>query len=375
MNEIQADASEQPENEKDQIELALARKKMKFWMLIGGMLMLSAFLLAGISYFLLKKNDEKIADVIRESAEEPGRAVIADLKNAKTRLLDGMPVESGSENIHPIAFMIDNHVDARPQFGLDKAQLVIEAEAEGGITRFLVFFSTDEPIDKIGPIRSARPYFIDWSGELSALYVHVGGSPDALAKMAKENSLHINEFYSGEYFWRGKDFAAPHNVFSSLEKMKGYLAKKDLSEGKFLAWRFKPEEEKDRRGTSTEITIDYFLPDFRIVWHYDRESNEYVRYLGDKKQLASGGSEISAKNIIAQFVKSEVIDEEKRQYFRHIGEGKALVCRDGFCRDGVWRKKSAQARTRFYDSGGQEFEFNAGVSWIQIVGPGQTRVE
>ena len=76
--------------------------------------------------------------------------------------------------------MIDNHPEARPQSGLDQAFLVIEAPVEGGISRLLAFFSAEQVLEEIGPVRSARPYFLDWNNELDALYVHVGGSDAAL---------------------------------------------------------------------------------------------------------------------------------------------------------------------------------------------------
>jgi len=288
------------------------------------------------------------------------------------RLLDGVYVEKGKENIFPIAFMIDNHVDARPQAGLEKAQLIIEAEAEGGITRYLAVFASDEDLEKIGPIRSARPYFIDWAKELSALYVHVGGSPDALAKMIKENTLHINEFYNGEYFWRGTDFVAPHNVFTSREKMSEYLAGKELETGKFFEWKFKDDAKKEDVGTSSSISIDYVIPDYVVRWQYKADTNNYTRYLGGKKHLTVNDTELIAKNVIIQYVKGEVLDEAKRQSFEHIGTGKALVCLDGFCYKGTWKKKSAEARTRFYTENDEEFEFNAGKIWVEVVKPWYT---
>lgn len=367
-----ADRSEsEPNKENYQEELAQAKRKMKFWAISGISLMFLSIILTIFSYFLIKKNNVDISGIITAELENKasGNKSEINYENLTRRLIDGKYVEKGAENFYPLAFMIDNHADARPQSGLDKAQLVIEAEAEGGITRYLAVFAANEELPEIGPIRSARPYFVDWAKELSAVYVHVGGSPDALAKMIKENTLHINEFYDGEYFWRGDNFLAPHNVYTSAEKMAQFLSKKELSTGKFLAWKFKDDVEKENQGTTTLIAIDYILPEYKVVWRYDSENNSYVRELGGKKHLSAAGAEISAKNLIIQYVNSEAVDDELRQVFEHIGEGQAVLCLDGYCREGKWKKKSAEARTRFYNSDDNEFEFNAGNIWIQVVSP------
>lgn len=364
-----------PEKLNLKTELEKTKQKMKFWAIIGGVLLLISICLAVFAYILIIKNDTAIKNINKSlNIKTPDTINKENIntENLVRRSIDGVYVEPGKENIYPLAFMIDNHVDARPQAGIDKAQLVIEAEAEGGITRYMAVFATDEKIDKIGPVRSARPYFVDWAKELSAVYVHVGGSPDALAKMIKEGTTHINEFYDGAYFWRGTDFTAPHNVFTSSEKMSEYLVKKEFTTGKFLTWKFKDDAKKEDLGTSTNIIIDFVLPDYKVEWQYDEANNNYKRLLGGKIHKSADEVELSAKNVIIQFVRGEVLDDAKRQSFQHIGEGKAVVCLDAYCRKGTWKKATASSRTRFYDMENNEFEFNAGKIWIEVVKPEYT---
>jgi hypothetical protein len=318
------------------------------------------------------------------------------------RFIDGVYVKPGEENLHPIAVIIENHVDARPQFGLSEANLVYEAEAEGGITRYLAVYSDGENLEKIGPVRSARPYFVDWARELSALFIHCGGSPEALVKISKENIFNLNEFYQGKYFWRNKRVSAPHNIYISSDNINEYLDLKKADEGKFLSWQYKDDAVLGGRPEIAEIKIDFQSPDFIVKWKYDRENNEYVRYMDGRMHIDASGGEIRAKNVIIEYIKAEVIDEELRLKMQHIGEGKALVCLDGKCEEGEWRKKTAASRTRFYkkpslDKGGtslpasapsatqvgeragrlwqaggfieEEFKFNAGTTWIEVVRP------
>jgi len=283
------------------------------------------------------------------------------------RSIDGYPVPAGNENLFPVAVVIDNHPDGRPAFGLKEADLVYEAEAEGGITRYLAFFASGEDIEKIGPVRSARPYFADWVKEMSALFVHCGGSPEALVKVYKENIFDFNEFYQGSYFWRDEKRPGPYNVFTSSANLGKYLESKNLTEGKFLSWQFKEEEPA---GQETEdIEIGFKSPGFVVKWKYDKIDNEYIRYLAGEIQLdGQGNSEIRAKNIIIQSEESKVLDKELRLKVETLGKGKAVICLDGGCREGEWQKSSSAARTRYYING-EEVKFNPGKIWIEVVRP------
>ena len=293
------------------------------------------------------------------------------------RYIDGVYVSPGKENPYPSAVIIENHPDARPQFGLSRANLVYEAEAEGGITRFLAVFSGGENLDKIGPVRSARPYFVGWARGLSALFAHSGGSPEALAQIAKENIFDLNEFYNEKYFWRDKSTRAPHNLFTSSEKLNEYLNLKQRKQGKFLSWRFKggdggreePSSEVSKSGSAGEITIGFELPEFAVKWKYDPRNNDYVRYMGGQAHKDANGENIRAKNVAVMYVKARVVDEKLRLKMEYIGEGEALVCLDGKCEKGEWRKKTDASRVRFYEKNGEEFIFNAGATWIEAVRP------
>ncbi len=288
--------------------------------------------------------------------------------NRVPRHIDGVLVEPGAENIYPVGVMIDNHSDAWPQAGLAHANLVIEAEAEGGITRYLAFFASSDSPEKIGPIRSARPYFMEWARELSALYTHVGGSPAALAEMNVENVLHINEFYQGEYFWRSDDKLAPHNVYTSSENLYKYLDAKNLNEGKYFGWQFKDEAGTAARPASSTIAIGYRLKGYNVEWRYDNDSNTYSRYVGGDRHLDADGTPIMAKNVIIQVIPAEVIDNELRLEMNTVGTGTAAVCLDGECHNATWQKNSVAERTRFYEDG-NEAVFDRGTTWIEVVRP------
>ena len=120
--------------------------------------------------------------------------------NLVPRRIDGVLVQEDESNLYPTAIIIENLTAARPQSGLDKAQIVYEALAEGGITRFLAIYARGHTaeVPQIGPVRSARPYYIDWVEELGAMFVHIGGSPQALTEINKRDIFDLNQFFNSQ---------------------------------------------------------------------------------------------------------------------------------------------------------------------------------
>lgn len=282
------------------------------------------------------------------------------------RDIDGVFVELDKKSLYPYAVIIDNNQSARPQHGLGYANLVYEVEAEGGITRYFAIFANNQEVLKIGPVRSVRPYFIEIAKEYSALIAHVGGSPQALAIILKDGVFDINEFYNEHYFWRDNSRNAPYNVYTSSEKINDYLGLKNVQEGKFLTWKFK--EDGKRTVASNPIKINYQADKYTVEWKYDSEANAYTRYLDGSEHLDEDGVALQAKNVVIQYLKVSVTDNEGRLAISMIGYGDALVCLDGACSRAVWKKPSSQARTRYYIDE-DEIEFNAGKIWINIVRP------
>jgi len=298
------------------------------------------------------------------------------------RLLDGVLVPPGEKNFYPVAIIIDNHIDSRPAYGLEYANLVYEAEAEGGITRYLAFFTSSDEIKKIGPIRSSRPYFIDWTKELSAVFMHCGGSPEALVKAKQEQIIDVNEFYNGSYYWRDQAHPAPHNIFTSTSNINEYLEKKKLAAGKFISWKYKNDNKitantkANTNSVSTKnIIINFNRPGFSVEWVYDEINNKYIYNLAGEEYETGDGNKIKANNIILQFMDSKVIDEEYRLKIDTIGSGRAVICLDGKCQAGEWKKSSASSRTRYYyNQNDEEVRFNPGTTWIEVITTG-TEIE
>lgn len=262
--------------------------------------------------------------------------------------------------------MIENSADAWPLTGLEDAFLVIEAPVEGNIPRFIAFFSAEADTSKLGPVRSARPYYIDWASEFEAVYAHVGGSPAALDKLATAPVHDLNEFSQGEYFWRDNTRYAPHNAYSSLDKLNKSLTELKLQPPHYLAWKFKDSTPGSCVPGQTCLSahLDWGGGDtYDLDLLYNTETEQYLR----AESNYTNGPRLLVDNVIVMATDISVIDNVGRRSVRTIGEGDALIFEDGTMTLGKWKKPTATDRLRFYDAAGHEVVFNAGHSLIEVV--------
>jgi len=270
----------------------------------------------------------------------------------------------------PLAIMIDNARDSRPQSGLNKANIIYEALAEGGITRFLAIYSSEES-EKVGPVRSARPYFITKALEHNAIYVHAGESPDAAIFIREEKVDDVNELIHYQPFWRTQNRKPPHNLYASTEQLReeakkiGYIEMVNKESFQF-------EVDKNQVLTGREakdITIKYNV-NYLVNYKYDSETQLYRRFINGEPHIdAETAQQLYAKNIIIQHCDKKIIDNEGRLAIDFIGEGKGLIIFNGRSKEITWRKEDLDAKTYFYNSEGDRLAIQPGNVWIQVVHP------
>jgi hypothetical protein len=290
--------------------------------------------------------------------------VTQELRHPLTGAVLDAPLESRPQ---VFGVMVENSADAWPLSGIEDAYLVIEAPVEGGIPRFITFFATDMEVAKIGPVRSARPYYLDWNDELGGLYAHVGGSPEGLDLIRQFGTADLNEFFQGEYFWRDTARrAAPHNVYTSTELLTESLEEFDLEVPDYDSWLFKVDAPLDVDALS--LTVDWGSGDlYDVKWAYEPESNRYLRMQGVDVVNSQDGDPVLANNVIVMAADITVVDSVTRRHIQTTGEGDALVVQDGRIILGRWKKSTRTDRLRFYDAAGQEIKMNAGKTWIEVV--------
>jgi hypothetical protein len=276
-----------------------------------------------------------------------------------------------------MAVMIDNHPDAYPQSGLSGAAIVFEALAEFGITRYMAVFvpGVSPELAVIGPVRSARSYYVEWAKGLRAIYSHAGGSPEGL--LLAETSIEIinNDGLrgvSGPYFRRSGERLAPHNLYTDSASIAAFAASRkletpDLSEIGFL---LKPEAATDQRPASQRLSYFFIYPQAYVGWSYDPASNDYFYFRASKPHIdSSTGAQLHVKNLVVMEVPESPIpgDPKGRIEQQVIGEGKARIFRDGAVTEATWRKGAGFAQLRFYAADGSEIPMNPGAVWIAAI--------
>lgn len=338
----------------------------KLWIIIILLLLVSCTVLDQSSeedivdeIIKIEKEIELVDDMERE-----------DVKKGIPSPLSGLYKEEAKVNRRPVAVMFDNHPNARWQSGLSQAEVIYEFLVEAPYTRYMGIFLINDPIS-LGPIRSARPYFVTTLLEYDPLYVRVGGSVQAKKDILDLQIADIDALSSSnKVFWREKNLGkkAPHNTYTSMEAIRETQKEKNYREkAKFEGFKFH-EEDMDLYGDrAEEIIINYFTNN-QTKYIYDPAEKVYRRFKDGKKHIDEyDNTDIVAKNIIIQEVPTRLIDSEGRLSMDLIGEGEGKYITNGKAIDINWVKKSKHSKTRFYDENGIEIVLNPGITWIQVV--------
>ncbi len=345
-------------------------KKRLIFIISLGLLLIAIF---GLGLYLMTHDKTKI--------EEPEKVTTAPPTEEKyPAVLNGIMTDQASANRHPLGVIIENHTDARPQSGLDQADVVYEAIAEGGITRFLAIYGTNQP-EKVGPVRSARTYFVDWIHGYNGYLAHVGGNYDALEKIRSDGVLDLDQFrYSGPY-WREKGLgvASEHTMFSSTIKLREQAEKnKYATANTFTVYKYK-EDPTETLPEAQNVSIKFSGSSssaYDVVFAYDKATNSYKRSQAGKPHTDRiTKNQITPKNIATMTVdkKSTVTKINEQGYtMTTVGSGKARFYIDGQETIGTWKKESAASRELFYDASGTEIIFDRGQLWICIVSSDST---
>lgn len=278
------------------------------------------------------------------------------------------------ENVRPIAIMIDNDNDAaRPQIGLENAYLVYEIVVEGRATRFMALFK-DYDIEKIGPVRSSRHYFLDYALENDAIYSHAGWSPKAARDISSLGVNNINGVTSdGACFWRDKTYDKTwHNLYTSTVKLSNQakdVKKYRMETDKSVIEYNKLDTDIESAENGTEISIPY-ANFYKVSYSYDESTKRYVRFVNGKEHKSQTDEALSAKNIIMYQVKNFNLNDGEnkgRQDLQNIGSGTGYYFSNGKAVKINWEKTARTEKTVYTLEDGTPLTINPGNTYIQIV--------
>ena len=332
----------------------------------GGVKVLIAILvvliiIAGVILAYKITQDKNNTETISGQGQEPV-AIVEEEKQ----------VQIYSGNDRPIAVMIDNHEGAWPQAGLNQAYMVYEIIVEGGETRLMALFKGVD-LEKIGPVRSARHYFIDYAMENDAIYVHFGQSPQAQSDIKKYSINDINGIAEdGTTFWRVKDKSAPHNAVTSTEKL--------LESAKSKNYRTTSTEESVLNYVTDEVNLEegqvadtITIPhsDLQTVTYtYDEENKVYIRYARGEEQTDWETEEpVTTKNIIITFCNNYTLSDSEnkgRQGLKNIGTFDGYYITNGKAIKIQCIKNARDEKTIYQDMNGNEINVNDGNTFVNI---------
>lgn len=284
---------------------------------------------------------------------------------------NGIKIWSGDSR--SVAVVIDNVGEAKPQTGLNDAAIVYEVTVEGGLTRLLAVYKDVDKEKTIGPVRSARPVFIDYVLENDSIFVHFGYSTRAQNDIEKLSINNVNGLVTDSAFWRTKEKSAPHNVLTNMNKILEYANKKNYrtTSSQRSVLNYVPDEVEIENGQVANTANIPYTSSHKVSYKYNSETKLYERYVNGKveKDWLSGDVR-TTKNIIVTFAYNYTTDEDAgygRQEIENIGDLEGYYITNGQATKITCSKASRNARTVYKDQNGKEIEVNDGNTYIQIV--------
>lgn len=303
-----------------------------------------------------------------------------NFESAKAPKLSIYDLESKTR---PYAVMIDNNVNAWPHSGINSAYLIYEMPVEGGETRLMALFKDKENLEKVGPIRSSRHYFLDYVLENNAIYTHLGQSPKAESDMG---TLKIDRINGQHYdtlapkkgtekeFWRQQNKDRPHDAYTSLRNLKNIAEslnyKTESDKSPVLNYSVMEVNLGEKAKDATDVTIAFNAGNV-TEYIYDKENKVYTKKAKDKIQKEElTGEKFTTKNIIVVKTKvTDLVDVENkgRKDVQTVGELSGYYITNGKAIEIKAKKESRAAKTKYMDLEGNEIKVNDGRTFIVVV--------
>ncbi len=333
------------------------KKKIIILSLILGVIV--AFAL--IWFFLIKSDKPKQS----ASPAPVAKAPEAPKPSTEASKLTGVQVAPDINKRPVISIQIENSPDARPQAGLKDAGIVYEAIAEGGITRFNASFLETQP-DYIGPVRSVRPYYVEFVAPLDPIFVHAGGSADGLAHLRNVGLKDLDHGANGGAFTRVSDRYAPHNLYTSIAALNQAATSRGYNTSN--AKGFARKDKETPNPTPSAKAIDLNLSGFLYNPHFDynQASNSYLRSQAGKPHTDHrSGAQLNPKVVVV--IATDYKTQGIYSQYRTTGIGALFVFQDGIVTQGQWSKPDTKSQYAFTDAAGKPIALNPGQTWVTLV--------
>lgn len=283
-------------------------------------------------------------------------------------------------NARPVFISVENHPEARPQWGITESDIVFEMVAEGGITRTLQVFANPERVpEKIGPIRSARYYFADLAAGFDAYFVHIGGNSYSENELAKYNVPDIDGM-SQNFYHRdtSRDVAYEHTAYSTKDDIVKVIAdngyRSEIEEKYKAPFKFNAEQTKLAGGECKSYTVS-FSGDYTYTYTYDELTNTYLSALNGSPFMGSNGVQQSFTNLFVLYTSVTALNNEPKLKSIDLSEGHGKYISNGTFEDITWKKGAGDDVLKFYNAQGDEVKLNIGRSYIALVDTGRENIQ
>lgn len=326
------------------------------YLIVGAGLILAASITA---FALLWQDPKPMPSVVIPAKPKPVEKFYSPLT--------GEQVKNKAATTKPVtAIMLENSPDARPQSGLKDAEVVYEAVAEGGITRFLALYQQKKP-QLIGPVRSLREYYVDWLTPYNASVAHIGGSHKALQIVRGGGYRDIDQFFNPDAYWRATDRYAPHNVYTSFAKLDALNASKGYKTSTPKPFT-RDTSTKKTTNNATRVYLNISGPLYNSVYAYDTKTKMYKREQNGAPHVDRERGQIMAKVVIALRVSmKQVLEDGYRESITTTGKGTAFVFQNRHVTKVTWQKASRSSQITFTDAAGKPFALERGTTWISAI--------
>lgn len=266
----------------------------------------------------------------------------------------------------PYVVLVENSPAARPQSGLHQADIVYEILAEGPITRFVTVFQS-EKAEIIGPVRSARPYFVKLGDAMDALFVHAGWSQAAMNILAERKMQHFDAVYGDHmYYWRSDDRVAPHNLYTSSELIQKGAEKKGYRTDQWnkVEIKFRKTDEAIVGEKAISVAIPY-IGSYEVSYEYYEPEGRYYRFMnGEAHKDKETDQQLVADNILIGYTPHRILDDVGRREVNVDGPGEGILVQKGIARKITWEQQGGMIRAF---QNGEELELVPGKTWIHMV--------
>ncbi|MCR5451922.1 MAG: DUF3048 domain-containing protein [Lachnospiraceae bacterium] len=306
----------------------------------------------------------------QEEAKEP------EVYSGPRSILTGEPISNKLSKVRPIALMVENTSACLPHYGINKAGVIYECPVEGGITRLMAIFEDYKGMDRIGNVRSCRPYYPKIAKEYGAVYMCFGQSTEGKALLQSGFIDYVNGIEGASYnasYYRSSDRRAPHNAYTSSKgieaglKLKNYKSKRSKKYEQHFKFTTEDKPVTFEGKKDCEVVTLYY-PDNDPYFVYNKKTGLYQRFEhGGKETDALDNKQIKVKNIILQNVPCTNYSGTYKLNLTLNGSGEGKYITNGKVVSITWEKKSDNDITKYYDKKGNELVLNPGKTWVSLI--------